>query len=68
MHHGQRSTVGVGVGVTAIIIALALLTLGVFIYIKKKRKVLVQPAVVANPTVHLSSYVVEGKTGNLIVS
>jgi hypothetical protein len=60
MHHGQRSTVGVGVGVTAIIIALALLTLGVFIYIKKKRKVLVQPAVVANPTVHLSSYVVEG--------
>ncbi|CAI8017003.1 Ephrin type-A receptor 4a (Fragment) [Geodia barretti] len=59
-HHGQGYTVGVGVGVTAIIIALALLALGAFIYIKKKRKVLVQPPVVANPTVHLSNYEVEG--------
>ena len=67
-HHGQGYTVGVGVGVTAIIIALALLALGAFIYIKKKRKVLVQPPVVATPTVHLSNYEVEGKTGNLKVS
>ena len=67
-HHGQGYTVGVGVGVAAIIIALALLALGAFIYVKKKRKVLVQPAVVTNPTVYLSNYEVEGKTGNFKVS